>query len=453
MHIKTLLYLPMLLLASLAVSCSEDTYGGFDSALKADNFSFRPIAGGAIMHYTFPKDEDVVGMTVSYNDYSGKECLLSASPMADSLKIVGFNEAKENVPAQVRYQKRNGEESLPINLTFSTHDSGPVAFFKGLKVQSGWNGFTVITDNPAESSGMAHVFYLGTNPYTNKEDTLLLQSFNIKEGTDTMIFKTNQKKEINTIVVRTEDFRGYMVKQEVFENIASYNTEKLPADQMDVEWSKIIEDPEYMLGKEWLTDGDSKGVKFFADNDGERHFRMTIAGPEAIGVPMYVDMKKNRLTAEVKFFEPLWLQGRYVYSGYPNSKLITFDFPSKVPCDITVYGAKDDGISAGDWDSKTWKKIGSYKQDRLIDAKLRWSYGCWYDFNDGRGVSKEDVDTTDPLSCSVGVPADGQDGGYRYLKIVINDTFDQSNDSYHKSGNIAKYIFLSEMEIYTKKDE
>lgn len=124
MHIKTLLYLPMLLLASLAVSCSEDTVEGFDSTMKAENFSFRPVPGGAIMHYTFPKDENVVGMTVNYQDYSGKECLLSASPMTDSLKIVGFNEAMESVPAQVRYQKRDGEVSAPINVIFSTHDSG-----------------------------------------------------------------------------------------------------------------------------------------------------------------------------------------------------------------------------------------------------------------------------------------------------------------------------------------
>ena len=436
----------------MAVSCSEDTVDGFDSQMKAENYSFRPIAGGAIMHYTFPKDEDVVGMTVSYNDYNGKPCLISASPLTDSLKIVGFNEAKESVPAQVRYQKRNGEDSAPINVTFSTQDSGPVAFFKGLKVQSGWNGFTVITNNPAESSGMAHIFYVGTNPYTQKEDTLLLKDLNIKEGSDTLVLKTLHQKDVNTIVVRTEDFRGYMVKQQVFDNVLSYNTEKLAADQIDIEWSKIVEDPEWMLGKEWLTDGDSKGVRFFDDKEGSKHFRMTIAGPEAIGVPMYVDMKKNRLTAEVKFFEPLWLSGRYANTNYPNCKLFSFDFPSKVPCDITVYGAKDDGASAGGWDNKEWKKIGSYKQDNLIDAKLRWCYGCWYDYNDGYGVSKDDADSTDPLSCSVGVPAEGQDGGYRYLKIVFNDTFDQSNDSYHRDGNIARYIFLSEMEIYTKKD-
>ncbi len=444
----------MLLLASLAVSCSEDTVGGFDSTLKTENFSFRPIAGGAIMHYTFPKDEDVVGMTVSYNDYSGKECLISASPMADSLKIIGFNEAKENVPAQVRFQKRNGEESLPINVTFSTHDSGPVAFFKGLKVESGWNGFTVKTNNPAESSGIAHIFYLGTNPYTNKEDTLLLSSFNIQEGCDTMTFKTKQKKDVNTIVVRTEDFRGYMVKQEVFENIASYNTAKLAADQLSIDWSASIEDPYHMIGKDMLTDGDTKCISYFSDNN-YNHVHMTWAGPEAVGKPMYVDMKKNRLTAEVRFYEPLWIRRGGLVSDTEIERMLETDFPQKTPCDITVYGAKDDNGTAGNWDSKNWQKLGSFKQNPKIEPKLRWSYKCMYDINYNWAVNtKEDAEKEDSICCSVGVPAEGQDEGYRYLKIVFNDTFHVADDEWVLGGgNVSKYIFLSEMEVYTKKEE
>ncbi len=451
MNIKTLLYSPILLLALFVTSCHDDDARGFDSQIKAENFTFRPIAGGAIMRYTFPKDENVVGMTVSYKDYSGKQCLVSASPMTDSLKILGFNEAKDNVPAQVRYQKRNGEESVPIDVNFSTHDSGPVAFFKGLKVQSGWNGFTLITNNPAESSGMAHIFYLGTNPYTNKEDTLLLTSLNIEEGTDTIVLKTKQEKDVNTIVVRSEDFRGYMVKQEVFENVASYSMRKLSPDEMSVDWEPSIEDPENKVGKEWLTDGDSKGMKFYDDND-ERYVRMAIAGPEAVGKPIYVDMKHNRLTAEVKLYEPLYLK-RFIDYDSPYFKLIEFDFPSKVPCDVTVYGAKDDGGSAGNWDEKQWTKLGVYKQDNLIDPKSRWSYKCWFDFNYNQSFgTKEDAEKADPLCCSVGVPAEGQGEGYRYLKVVINNTFDTTNDLEFMGGNVAGYVFLSEMEVYTKKD-
>lgn len=453
MHIKTLLYTPMILLASLAVSCSEDTVEGFDSTMKAENFSFRPVAGGAIMHYTFPKDENVVGMTLSYEDYSGKQCLISASPLTDSLKIVGFNEAKENVPAQVRYQKRDGEDSAPIDVMFSTHDSGPVAFFKGLKVESGWNGFTVKTNNPAESSGIAHIFYLGINPYTNKEDTLLLTSFNIEEGSDTMTFKTKQKRDVNTIVVRTEDFRGYMVKQEVFDNVASYNTAKLPADDLSIEWSSSVEEPNHMIGKEWLTDGDNKGLDHFTDKD-PNHIRMAWAGPEATGKPMYVDMKKNRLTAEVKFYEPLPI---YTYGTVDDyyEKMLEFDFPQKTPCDITVYGAKDDNGVAGDWDNKQWQKLGSFKQDPMVDPKLRWSYKCLNDFNYNFYISTmEEALKTDSICCSVGIPAEGQDGGYRYLKIVFNDTFGLVDGEWtYTGGNVSKYIFLSEMEVYTKKEE
>lgn len=75
---------------------------------------FTPAAGGAILHYVIPQDPDFVGIHVRYKDAYGNLMLRTGSVQSDSLMIVGFNEAAQNVQAEVTLQLRNGDESAPI---------------------------------------------------------------------------------------------------------------------------------------------------------------------------------------------------------------------------------------------------------------------------------------------------------------------------------------------------
>lgn len=441
-------------------SCKDDT-ASFSPGIGAEAFSFRPIAGGAVMHYSLPDDEDVVGVNIRYKDYAGKECIVSGSALCDSLTLVGFNEAQTNINGQVRLVKRNGEESSPVNVTFSTADSGPITFFKDVKVASGWNGFSVTTDNPEGSSGMAHVFYLGTNPYTNQPDTILLESFAIKPGKDTLTFEPKSGKDVNTIVIRTEDYRGYMVKQEVYPDIASYNTVILPPSEFTFSWNSCIEDSAYFLGAKYLFDGDTKGSTWFDNRDSNEYY-FALAGPAAVGDPMYIDMGHDRLTAQVRMYAALQAEnrepdGRYVVGHHtPYSPIFDYNYISKLPCDVVVYGAKDDGGTAGDWDSKSWVRLGSYSQNRTIERSSRWCKNCfwdWYDTNSKQTLptysSKAEMDAADPLYLAVTFPADGQGDGYRYLKIIVNRTFFTRERS--SGTNVSNYVTMQELEVYTKK--
>lgn len=441
-------------------SCKDDT-ASFSPGIGAEAFSFRPIAGGAVMHYSLPDDEDVVGVNIRYKDYAGKECIVSGSAVCDSLTLVGFNEAQTNINGQVRLVKRNGEESSPVNVTFSTADSGPVSFFKGVKVDSGWNGFSVTTDNPEGSSGMAHVFYLGTNPYTNQPDTILLESFAIKPGKDTLTFEPKGGKDVNTIVIRTEDYRGYMVKQEVYPNIASYNTVILPPSEFKFSWSSSIEDSVYFLGTKYLFDGDTKGSTWLGNKNSNEYY-FALAGPQAVGDPMYIDMGRNRMTAQVRMYAALEGEGRLCDDRWafgddtPYSVIFDAHYVNKLPCDVDVYGAKDDGGSGGSWESKSWVRLGSYHQDPNIERTLRWCKGCMYDCHDNASFlalksygTKADMDAADPIYMAVTFPADGQGEGYRYLKIIVNKTF--QTEEAPGDMNLAHYVTMQELEVYTKK--
>lgn len=463
---KRIIYFLLLLVA--LTSC-KDEETGFQPGIGTEAFSFKAIAGGAVMHYTLPKDKDIMGLNIRYKDYAGKEILRSSSALSDSLSLVGFNEAKQNIAAEVRLVKRNGDESSPIAVTFSTLDSAPYAFIDHVKVLSGWNGFSVETDNSANANGIAHIYYLGTDPLTGKEDTVLLSSINITEGKDTLTYNLKQEKDLNTIVIRTEDYRGYMVREKVFENIASYNTGKLDPSKFNFYCDKTVESKDECLGEKYLFDGDLKGETYFDEKDKyDRYERanryyMYLAGPYAFGAPMYVDMHQNKITAQVRMYAMLNIN-RSMGTSYADNnthwKLFNgMFFEDKLPCQVDVYAAKDDHGEAGNWDNKTWQKVASYKQDPDIDYTQRWSVKT-YSQNYYRYAinSKSEAEKADSIFLPLNLVCEGQGDGFRYLKIVVNGTYNLSGTDldYSRNGstnNIAQYFAMQELEIWTKKEE
>ena len=138
----------------------------------------------------------------------------------------------KNVTAFITLCDRNNVESVPLEVSFDTKDSGPVAFFEQLEIRPSWDGFLLTYDVPQNANGMAHVFYIGKDPKTQEPDTLLVKVFKSHPSRYTC-FPLKEPAPPNTIIVRTEDFRGYMVKQQVWENIEAYSTALLTPSKFD----------------------------------------------------------------------------------------------------------------------------------------------------------------------------------------------------------------------------
>ena len=446
------------LLVLLALTSCKDEEATFQPGIGSEAFSFKPTYGGAIMHYKLPADNDIIGLNIRYKDFQGKEIFRSASAYSDSLELVGFNQAQSNVPAEVRLTKRNGEESEPIAVSFSTEDSAPYSFFNNVKVLSGWNGFTVMTDNKADAKGMAHVFYIGKDPQTNEPDTILVNSFNIKEGKDTLDFALKQKSEVNTIVIRTEDFRGYMVREESYPNIASYNTAQLDPSKFDFYCEKSVEDDDEKFGAKYLFDGDKRGTTYFDDKKNYEHYHMFMAGPGGCGTPMYIDLHKNIPTAQVRMYA-MCNNGSRMFgkNGIHYSIFHQMVIVDKYPCNVEIYAAKDDHGSAGNWDTKEWEKVGSFKQDPDVEPSLRWCKNTFGYSNGPIANTKAGLEKLDSIAFNLNLLCEGQGDGYRYLKVVVNDVFNLSTDECSYWGvsvlNPAKYFCLQELEVYTKKED
>lgn len=442
---------------TLLLSACKDEENAFIPTVGAEAFSFTPIAGGATMHYTLPADKEISGINVRYKNYNGKEILRTSSVLQDSMQLIGFNEARQNVPAEIRLVKRNGEESAPIAVNFSTEDSAPWAFFDKVQVKSGWDGFSVFTDNPKNAKGLAHVFYLGEDPLTGNPDTVLISSFTLEEGKDTLTFKVQQKRDVNTIVIRTEDFNGYMVREQVWPNIAAYNVKKMDKSQFDFTCDLSIEDDEDMLGQKYLFDGDLKGDSYFIDNNDD-HYRTFLMGPAATGEPMYIDAHKNTNMARIMLYSMVNIYRNFgsFNSQSQYKRIWNFCYGDKLPCDVDVYGAKDDDTGASNWDNKQWVKLGSYKQDQDIDGTSKWCYGYCLDYSMSDDMSfstLQQVQKADSIPMVITFPADGQGDGYRFLKIVVNSTFNvhypsYDMDWYNKNG----YVTFHELELYIKDE-
>ena len=428
--------LVLLLIGGFWACTDDESY--FDVEMPRENISFRPISGGAVMYYTLPQDKGIESIIVRYKDAFGKNIVRSGSYVSDTLMVVGFNEAIKGVKAQVTLCNRNNVESEPIEVTFDTENSGAVAFFEQLEVKPSWNGFMLTYNVPENANGMAHVFYVWKNPTTGESDTLLMSSFAIVGGADTLAFPLKNSGKTNDVVVRTEDFRGYRVKEKVWKDIEAYNTAKLNTDRYSFEDPEnlSVENPDYKLGSQYLFDGDTKGeISFLGDATSMNGF---LAGPAVIGRTMGIFcFDEPQFVASLRMYAVLDVKRSYPPSGDKYYRIFYsgLSLYDMLPCRLSIYASND---------KNNWKKIGTYEEDKKY-GPASWCFPAYNNYY----KTIESIQAAEPVFVEVAFPATGK--SYKYLKVVVDELFDYQgfNPSY---GNLNQYLFLQELEIYTSKD-
>ena len=458
-----------MLLAVLSLySCSDDKE--LIHVNLADNaLVVKPAAGGAMLYFALPKDPDITGIHVRYTDCYGNPILRTASTQTDSLSLTGFNEATENVPAEVTIQFRNGSESAGIPITFSTLDSAPVAFIKSVKVESGWDGFSINYDAPENVKGLFHVFYLGTNAYTQKEDTVLMETRGIVAGGDTIIYQPKQEMAKLDIIIKAEDYRGNIVGQRQWQ-VEAMQTGKHNIKK--IYYANSLEDDNEKVGIEYLTDGDTNGWRWFESKD-DHKFYTFISKKGGVGegsAPMYVDIGEVIPTASVRLYAYLYAGSGWgtcgagspcfasTYCQYVETNLVgqllNGCYSNRLPCDIDVYASNEPGDTQ-DFENLKWVKLGKFKESNTLaqeNLQSCWFYGCtdtrWYD---GGDATAEDNKALDPKYLEIKFMAGGQGEGYRYLKLVFNDAYRYYEEYANGTNTLMKVLTFNELEVYTKQ--
>lgn len=443
----------LLLLLIFGFSACNDDDTNFEISTDGLELKFTPVEGGAMLHYTLPNNSDIFAMNVRYKDWQGLDILKTCGYSGDSLLLDGFTKAQE-VNVKVSFVNHRDEESGLLDYMFKTLDSAPWIFFDNVEIHSSWNGFQVIYKSPSVVTGMAHIFYLGINPKTQKQDTILMKSFPILQGGDTLNFAVQQERAKNTVVIRTEDFQGYRVRQEVYPDVDAFPTEKwaMAAENFN-DFGLSVENGKAKTGVQYLFDGELLGrerllASAIEESRPERKSTTTyatyVAGPQAYGKPIVLDLKEQKVPAWIRMYclYPL-SNATHPISGQELSYIWAGSYDDKTPCSLTVYGSKN----SSDPNTGEWVPLGKLDQKRdATTANDRWSFLTTSTVAAAKTV--DELALKDPIYVDVVFPT--IDETYRYLKIVVHDTFKRMNSEIN--SNSQGYFTLHELEVYVKKN-
>lgn len=442
-----------LILLGLLYSCEKES-NIFEISMQPQEVSFKAIEGGAEMQYAIPNDPKVFAIHVRYKNWMGEDVLKVGSYGSNKIILDGFNKAEENIPVTITLADNHNIESVPIELSFSTLDSAPYAFFDKAKVEPYWGGFQLTYEVPDRVSGMVHVFYLGTNPLTNSSDTILVKSFPLVNKEETVVFPLKQLRDKNTVVVRTEDFKGYRVREQVWKDVESYSKVKYDSEKLsliDVKKLSVEDDKVDMVGAKYLFDGELKGeqrMKLAYGKGGDVAEVFTfIAGPKAVGEPFIIELNEAKVPASIRIYGIL----RMPKFGFTNaeSKIQSYlksvwnaSYDDKLPCKVTVYAGNNK-----DGNDEEWVEFGSFEQNRFANILDRWTRKTAHQIVIIDNITQ--LKAEDPAYMEVSLKA--QSTEYRYLKVVVDDVFGSQFGIGKDNKNNSKYVTMHELEVYVKK--
>lgn len=427
---KRIIYI--LFAISILWGCEQEEVS-FPAGISLQDLSFTPTSGGAVMHYKLPSDDEVISIKLRYLDFRGDEVTIEGSYACDSLVIIGFNKAQKGVPARVTLCNRQEQESSPIDVTFDTYDSGATAFFNTVEIEPYWNGFLLRYTGIRRSNGFANIFYKGIDPISQKPSLLFIDRIIIQEGEHSLKYSLQQAQDKYTIVIRTEDFRGYMVEERTYEDIGINTMFKLDPASYTFTCKSSVEDPSQKLGKSYLFDGDVKGYDGLGRDADDTNFFTFLAGPDAVGIPFIVHFNEPQIPASVRLYT--MLNVRFFGKGIFN-----FCYYNRLPCSVSLYGTNTPE------DKDSWVLLGKKEEPREAPFANRWcsrAPGC----AKGNMYEKEEVDGAEPQYLNIQLPTSNVK--YTDMIIVVDDVFSASVGYVPENDN--KYVTFNELEVYVKQ--
>ena len=203
---------------------------------------------------------------------------------------------------------------------------------------------------------------------------------------------------------------------------------------------------------EYLFDGELKGLErliasAYEDKDsrqGTEVYGAYLAGPNAYRKPMILDLREQKTPAWIRIYclYPILAQHAVGQATWGNVWIGSYE--DKVPCKISVYG----NSTSSDPDDEGWVYLGQLDQAPEREAVTkRWSRLT----TDLASAPKDvdDLETKNPIYVDIQFPP--VNNKYRYLKVLVLDTFDTSRED-GINRNQQEYFTLQELEVYVKKD-
>lgn len=138
-----------------------------------------------------------------------------------------------------------------------------------------------------------------------------MSSFPITQQGDTVNFIQKQERASNTVIVRTEDFHGFRVRQEIYPDIDAFRAEQWPMSASDFnDFGLSRESANAKTGVKYLFDGELKGLErliasAYEDKDsrqGTEIYGAYLAGPYSYEKPIILDLREPKTPGRIRIY-------------------------------------------------------------------------------------------------------------------------------------------------------
>ena len=149
-------YILISLFTFLLMGCEEDNlhkpYGPDDGIApgKVEVLSYTATAGGGIINFRSPDNEDLMYIVAKYKLASGKEMESRVSAYSSSLKVEGFGDTEEK---QITFYAVDRKENIGEPITYNIIPLTPsyIEAYNTLETNETFGGIALSMQNPSAS--------------------------------------------------------------------------------------------------------------------------------------------------------------------------------------------------------------------------------------------------------------------------------------------------------------
>ena len=155
MNYRNLTITAIFLIIIMMISCTDDSQHG---PYGSDNIAPGAVvvnnilntAGGAVIYFTPPNDEDLLYVKASFEDENLIEREVIVSSVIDSLSIVGFAE-EGTYPVDVIAVDRGENESIPTTINISPLEAPIHGILNSMVGNADFGGINIAYENPTRA--------------------------------------------------------------------------------------------------------------------------------------------------------------------------------------------------------------------------------------------------------------------------------------------------------------
>jgi hypothetical protein len=441
--LKKWFFLFMVVIGGMMFSCTSPA----DWSDPKDNIAPGPVSnvqikntnGGAIITYTLPGDNDVLGAKVTYS-YSAENELLEkyASKGADTIELEGFG---DTVAREITIYAIDKSGNLSQGITQTIQPlTPPVDLMReSLEAASTWGGLSLTWENK-DGKDMGLSLYV---PDTVVPGEWTLFDTYFSNGRDgKVVFRPFDAVEQNFRIEMFDRWNNYSQPYET--SLVPWEERQLPGRVSATEFIWNLYDDDYWLWRGDIHNNENDNVmvrRFFAlvhdgrgqSDDGSAYWMPGNAGSDPI--EWYIP-GAGTSTLPFPLYFTVDMGRKAIYSRFNiKSRLRSPNYSAALPCDFEIWGTNNPKLTAEVGDGSREANLAYWTSWEVANGTDAWRNDGWTKIATcklilssgeskyvvGMALSETDIANYRTNGYDFDIN-EGVTEGFRYLRWVINDT-------------------------------